>query len=260
MEITNKYSRQRRNRTPEARTAGNPYLRNEPNSGLNPARRAPPRQPGDLANVLCVPDRVPDQQPQALLTVAAPDERTHGRDCSRVRESPKCEDHHIIAADLLDRVVRLTRDAGFQEEKYETLYLPIEWTKESLTGFLNARIDKLVKRATPPPLLHTLICCPRTSTSDRALITFFSGRSCGSETPFCSSTCASLKRRTIHGSGCKLEVEPGVSPDTVRILEQHGHTVEPHGDSALLDAIVVSDGWRQGAADGRVADSKATGY
>ncbi|MGA2184190.1 MAG: gamma-glutamyltransferase [Bryobacteraceae bacterium] len=58
----------------------------------------------------------------------------------------------------------------------------------------------------------------------------------------------------------KLEVEPGVSPDTVRILEQFGHTVDPHGDSALVDAIVVSDGWLQGAVDGRGADSKATGY
>jgi hypothetical protein len=36
--------------------------------------------------------------------------------------------------------------------------------------------------------------------------------------------------------------------------------VDPHGDSALVDAIVVSDGWRQGAVDGRGADSKATGY
>jgi gamma-glutamyltranspeptidase/glutathione hydrolase len=58
----------------------------------------------------------------------------------------------------------------------------------------------------------------------------------------------------------KLEVEPGVSPDTVRLLKQYGHTVDPHGDSALVDAIVVSDGWRQGAVDGRGADSKATGY
>jgi gamma-glutamyltranspeptidase/glutathione hydrolase len=58
----------------------------------------------------------------------------------------------------------------------------------------------------------------------------------------------------------KLEVEPGVSPDTVRILEQYGHTVDAHGDSALVDAIVVSDGWLQGAVDGRGDDSRAAGY
>ena len=58
----------------------------------------------------------------------------------------------------------------------------------------------------------------------------------------------------------KLEAEQGVSPDTVRILEQYGHTVDAHGDSALVDAIVISDGWLQGAVDGRGGDSKATGY
>jgi gamma-glutamyltranspeptidase/glutathione hydrolase len=58
----------------------------------------------------------------------------------------------------------------------------------------------------------------------------------------------------------KLEVERGVSPDTVRILEHYGHTVDAHGDSALVDAIVMSDGWLQGAVDGRGVDSKATGY
>jgi hypothetical protein len=65
-----------------------------------------------------------------------------------IREFGKVRNAKIIIAlryDLLDRVVRLTRDAGFQEEKYETLYLPIEWTKESLVGLLDTRIDRLVK-------------------------------------------------------------------------------------------------------------------
>lgn len=75
-----------------------------------------------------------------------------------VREFGKVRNAKIIIAlryDLLDKVVRLTRDAGFQEEKYETLYLPIEWTKESLVGLLDARIDKLVKsRYTTATVTH----------------------------------------------------------------------------------------------------------
>jgi hypothetical protein len=75
-----------------------------------------------------------------------------------VREFGKVRNAKIILAlryDLLDRVIRLTREAGFQEEKYETLYLPIEWTKESLIGLLDARIDKLVRsRYTTATVTH----------------------------------------------------------------------------------------------------------
>lgn len=75
-----------------------------------------------------------------------------------VREFGKVRNAKIIIAlryDLLERVVRLTRDAGFQEEKYETLYLPIEWTKASLVGLLDARIDKLVRsRYTTATVTH----------------------------------------------------------------------------------------------------------
>jgi len=51
-----------------------------------------------------------------------------------------------LRRDLLDRVFRLTRDAGFQEEKYQSLYLPLVWTKNSLMAVLDKRISTLVKR------------------------------------------------------------------------------------------------------------------
>jgi hypothetical protein len=52
-------------------------------------------------------------------------------------------------------VIKLTRDAGFQEEKYQSLYLPIEWTKESLGLALDNRINYLVKqRYTSKPVNH----------------------------------------------------------------------------------------------------------
>lgn len=66
------------------------------------------------------------------------------RDFRRVRHAK------IIIAlryDLLDRVLRTTRGAGFQEEKYESLYLHLQWTKEQLTQLLDARINRLVRQS-----------------------------------------------------------------------------------------------------------------
>jgi hypothetical protein len=51
-----------------------------------------------------------------------------------------------IRYDLLDRVFRLTRDAGFQEEKYESLYLPIEWSRSKLIEVLDTRISALIEQ------------------------------------------------------------------------------------------------------------------
>lgn len=50
-----------------------------------------------------------------------------------------------VRLDLLERVFRLTRDAGFQEEKYESLYLPLEWSKTRLTELLDLRINHLIR-------------------------------------------------------------------------------------------------------------------
>ena len=51
-----------------------------------------------------------------------------------------------IRRDLLDRVIHETRDTGFQEEKYEPLYLNLKWTKEQLFDLLDLRVKKLVRR------------------------------------------------------------------------------------------------------------------
>ena len=51
-----------------------------------------------------------------------------------------------LRIDLIERVFRLTRDTGFQEEKYESLYLPITWTSSTLTEMLDSRVNRLVKR------------------------------------------------------------------------------------------------------------------
>jgi gamma-glutamyltranspeptidase/glutathione hydrolase len=58
----------------------------------------------------------------------------------------------------------------------------------------------------------------------------------------------------------KLYVEPGVSPDTIALLKQLGHTVERTTTGvARVEAIVVRNGWLAGASDGR-GNGKAAGY
>jgi hypothetical protein len=61
-----------------------------------------------------------------------------------------------IRLDLLERVFRITRDAGFQEEKYESLYLPLTWGRDALVHVLDERINHLIKsRYTSRRLTHT---------------------------------------------------------------------------------------------------------
>jgi gamma-glutamyltranspeptidase/glutathione hydrolase len=58
-----------------------------------------------------------------------------------------------------------------------------------------------------------------------------------------------------------LYLERGVSPDTVKLLEQRGHRVEysPGVVLARVEAIVRNGEWLEGGADGRAA-GKAAGY
>lgn len=56
----------------------------------------------------------------------------------------------------------------------------------------------------------------------------------------------------------RLSVERGVSPDTIAALKRMGYSID-EGYSALVEAIRMSDGWLQGAPDGR-ASGKAAGY
>lgn len=65
------------------------------------------------------------------------------------RDFKKIDNTKIVIAlrtDLLHRVIRETRDAGFQEEKYQPLYLRVYWTKEQLMRVLDQRVNKLVRR------------------------------------------------------------------------------------------------------------------
>lgn len=50
-----------------------------------------------------------------------------------------------LRVDLLGRVIAATRDSGFQEEKYESLYLKLKWSKGQIEDMLDRRIGKLVR-------------------------------------------------------------------------------------------------------------------
>ncbi len=66
-----------------------------------------------------------------------------------VRDFLQVRNVKIIAAlrtDLIERVFRFTRDPGFQEEKYRSLYLQLRWTEGQLVELLDRRINALVKR------------------------------------------------------------------------------------------------------------------
>lgn len=51
-----------------------------------------------------------------------------------------------LRRDLIDRVFRLARGSGFQEEKYQSLYLPLTWTKKDLLELLDRRVHLMVAR------------------------------------------------------------------------------------------------------------------
>ena len=74
------------------------------------------------------------------------------------REFVHVNNAKIIVAlrrDLIERVFRLTRDSGFQEEKFQSCYIPLVWTKDNLLDVLDKRVDALVKhRYTKESVTH----------------------------------------------------------------------------------------------------------
>lgn len=68
-----------------------------------------------------------------------------------VKEISRVSNIKILVAvrrDLIDRVFRLVREAGagFQEEKYQSLYLPLHWAPNKIIEILDKRIGELVAR------------------------------------------------------------------------------------------------------------------
>ena len=57
----------------------------------------------------------------------------------------------------------------------------------------------------------------------------------------------------------RLQIEPGISPDTRALLEQRGHSIEVIRSICEISAIQFEDKWLAGASDPRV-EGKAAGY
>lgn len=73
----------------------------------------------------------------------------------------------VLRHDLLGRVFALTRDTGFQEEKYTPLYLDVKWSKDQLIDLVNLRINHL---------LHARYSKKRKLTYEDVLPTFINGQ------------------------------------------------------------------------------------
>lgn len=63
-----------------------------------------------------------------------------------LRRVPQVKIVTALRRDLLDLVFDKTRDAGFQEEKYEAYLVPIKWGKEDLKNLLSARVKEVYRR------------------------------------------------------------------------------------------------------------------
>lgn len=57
-----------------------------------------------------------------------------------------------------------------------------------------------------------------------------------------------------------LLVEPGLSPDTLKLLAERGQNIRPGATSGSANSILLQGGWLQGAADPRQRGTAAIGY
>lgn len=66
--------------------------------------------------------------------------------CKEFSKIPHVKIVIAIRLDLLERILNNTRSDGFQQEKFNSLYLPIAWNLRQLTDLLNKRLNYLIKR------------------------------------------------------------------------------------------------------------------
>jgi hypothetical protein len=114
----------------------------------------------ELENIISIlsTDIFNDPQQQYILTIDMLDEEWVDNKIrfsliksliDTIRRFRKVENVKIIIAlrqDLLNKVVYSGRGIGFQEEKYESLYLHLKWNKKQLLDLIEKRISFLIKR------------------------------------------------------------------------------------------------------------------
>ena len=59
----------------------------------------------------------------------------------------------------------------------------------------------------------------------------------------------------------RLDIERGISPDTIALLRRRGHIIDEANPTVIarVEAILLDGGWLQGGQDGR-GSGKAAGY
>ena len=145
-------------------------------------------------------DILDDRQKKYFITIDRLDENWVNEDLryrlirallDTVRDfNSKIQNVKIIVAireDLLDRVFRYTRSAGYQEEKYKSLYLPLSWRKDELEEMLDRRVGQMVREQYTTKVVHLRdllparvykgdlfdYVCARTMLRPRDIIMFF---------------------------------------------------------------------------------------
>jgi hypothetical protein len=89
-----------------------------------------------------------------------------------IRRFQKVENVEIIIAlrqDLLDKVLHSTHDPGFQEEKYESLYLYVKWSPDQLRQLISKRLNTLVRRRYTKKIIDPKELFPNTINGKKSL-------------------------------------------------------------------------------------------
>jgi len=67
-----------------------------------------------------------------------------------------------LRQDLIDRVFKHTRGAGFQQEKYDSLFLSLSWSRKELVEILDKRVGFMVRHQyTGKPVTHADLLPPK---------------------------------------------------------------------------------------------------
>lgn len=77
-----------------------------------------------------------------------------------------------LRLDLLEKVFENTRDAGFQEEKYRDLLMPIRWNREHLYQLVKARIEYVLRYKYTTEIVNFEKFSPLRLGNERRLITY----------------------------------------------------------------------------------------
>lgn len=91
-----------------------------------------------------------------------------------IRKFKQVSNVKVFAAlryDLLDKVIHSSREAGFQEEKYESLYLKLRWNKQQLFDLIEKRINHLIRSRYTKLMCSSMTSFLRKWAGHRRLIT-----------------------------------------------------------------------------------------